>query len=307
MTLSLMEPGDVRTPTCSKRVSCYRLGLANGLAWHLVTTAQSEQWIARIAAVMQLKRGDAADLTDTFEGAGSVRGESALLAPAPGRRAKRMRHGALTIEQLADQGYLIHSVRPVRRGPLNIEQVWGSFFHFYVRLLDSGGLPIHAALVRRENRCVLLAAKGKTGKSTCCRRLPEPWQGICDEEAVAVPVAGSGYRAHPFPTWSDLIARGLRKSWEVERSVPLSALYFLEQGDEDSVTSVGPGEAAMQLCHRAREKCPLHEWGLTSHQERAVRLAIFDNARKMAWSLPAYRLTVRFDGRFWEELEGEPT
>ena len=101
MTLSLMEPGDVRTPTCSKRVSCYRLGLANGLAWHLVTTAQSEQWIARIAAVMQLKRGDAADLTDTFEGAGSVRGESALLAPAPGRRAKRMRHGALTIEQLA--------------------------------------------------------------------------------------------------------------------------------------------------------------------------------------------------------------
>ena len=104
MTLSLMELDDVQTPTCNNRLSCYRLGLANGLTWHLVTTEQSEQWIARIAAVMKLKRGDAADLTGTLEGAGSVRGESALLAPAPGRRAKRMRHGALTIDSLRING-----------------------------------------------------------------------------------------------------------------------------------------------------------------------------------------------------------
>ena len=124
---------------------------------------------------------------------------------------------------------------------------------------------------------------------------------------MAVPVEGSGYHAHPFPTWSDLVQRGLRKSWEVERSFPLSAIYFLEQGDEDRVTPVGQVEAIVQLCRRVREKCPFHEWGLTSHQERTVRLKIFENAQNMTRSLPAYRLTVSLDGRFWEEMEGPST
>ena len=38
--------------------SCYRLQLANGLSWYLVTTDQSEGWIAEVAAAMRLKRCD---------------------------------------------------------------------------------------------------------------------------------------------------------------------------------------------------------------------------------------------------------
>jgi SynChlorMet cassette protein ScmC len=214
-----------------------------------------------------------------------------------------IRHRALSMKLLGKGAYLIASVKPSKRRPLNVERVWGSFFPFYARLLDSGGLPMHAALVRKGDRYVALAAKGRTGKSTCCRRFPEPWHGICDEEVVAVPVGGSGYRAHPFPTWSDLVQRGLIKSWEVERSFPLSALYFLEQGNEDRVTAVGQVEAVVQLCRRVREKCPFHEWGLTSQQERTVRLKIFENAQNMARSLPAYRLIASLGGRFWEEME----
>jgi SynChlorMet cassette protein ScmC len=304
VTLPLIEPDDVRTPNCNQRGSYYRLGLANGLAWHLVTTEESEQWIARIASVMQLKRRGPDELPGRRERAASGRrGSESLVTTTKGRRPD-IRHGAITMEQLADQQYLILSVMPARRRLLNVERVWGSFFPFYDSLLDSGGLPIHAALVRKGDCYVVLAAKGRTGKSTCCRRLPEPWQGICDEEVVAVPVGGSGYRAHPFPTWSDLIVRGLKKSWEVERNFPLSAVYFLEQGDEDRVTPVGQGEAVAQLCQRVREKCPFHEWGLASQQQRAVRLKIFENAQKVARSLPIYRLTVSLNGRFWEEIEG---
>ena len=289
--------------------SCYRLQLANGLSWYLVTTDQSEGWIAEVAAAMRLERCDPPSLPvspSPNAGSASLLPDHGELFPDSTAGRKRMiRHRALRMKLLGNGTYLIASVKPARSRPLNVERVWGSFFPFYARLFESGGLPIHAALVRKGDRYVALAAKGRTGKSTCCRRLPEPWHGICDEEVVAVPVGGAGYRAHPFPTWSDLVQRGLRRSWEVERNFPLSALYFLEQGDQDRVTPVGQVEAVVQLCRRVREKCPFHEWGLTSQQERNVRLKIFENAQNMARSLPAYRLTVSLDGRFWEEMEGD--
>ncbi len=273
--------------------NCYRLRLANGLSWQLATTDQSEAWIAEVAAAMRLKRCEPFFL---------LRDDEECVPNSTAGRKNLIRHRALTMKPLDNTTYLITSVKSERRRPLNVERVWGCFFPFYDRLLESGGLPIHAALVRKGDRCVALAAKGKTGKSTCYRRIPEPWHGICDEEVVAVPVEGSGYRAHPFPTWSDLVQRGLRKSWNVESSFPLSAIYLLEQGDKDKVTPLGQIEAVVHLCRRVREKCPFHEWGLASHQERSVRLKIFENAQNLARSLPVYRLSVSLEGRFWEKI-----
>jgi SynChlorMet cassette protein ScmC len=287
--------------------NCYRLQLANGFSWRLVTTDQSEGWIAEIAAAMRLKRCDPSSppvsLMPNAGSSSSSRDDGKPVPDSTAGRGRMIRHRALRMKPLGNGTYLIASVKPSRGRPLNVERVWGSFFPFYASLIDSGGLPIHAALVRKWDRYVALAAKGRTGKSTCCRRLPEPWHGICDEEVVAVPVGSSGYRAHPFPTWSDLVQKGLRKSWEVESNFPLSAIYFLEQGEEDRVTPVDQVEAVVQLCRRVLEKCPFHEWGLTSQQERTVRLKIFENAQNMARSLPAYRLIASLGGRFWEKME----
>ena len=158
--------------------NCYRLGLANGLLWQLVTTDQSEGWIAEVAAVMRLKRCDPlsppVSLTPNACSASLPRDHGERVPDSTAGRKRVVRHRALRMKPLGNGTYLIASVKPARRRPLNVERVWGSFFPFYARLLDSGGLPIHAALVRKGDWYVALAAKGRTGKSTCCRRLPKP-------------------------------------------------------------------------------------------------------------------------------------
>ena len=271
-------------------VDRYHLELADTMSMDLLTTAGSDGWIRKVARVMRL------------EGM-SHREPARLQCRTPGVERPNRLYGVLTIQSDGDGTYIVSDVKVPEHGILTIREVWQSFYPFYRHLVEVGGLPLHAALLRHEARCVLLAARAGAGKSTCCRRLPTGWEAICDEEVVVVPFSDGTWHAYPFPTWSDIVERNLDHTWDISQHTPVTGIFFLEQGDIDCAEAVGVGEAALQVSRRVREKCFFYDWGLDKKEEHAMRTLLFDNVCALARAIPGYRLTVTRTGRFWEGME----
>jgi SynChlorMet cassette protein ScmC len=149
----------------------------------------------------------------------------------------------------------------------------------------------------------LLVASGGTGKSTCCERLPDDWLPLSDDESLVVLKEAKKYQAHPFPTWSDYLFKRNKKTWNVQYSVPLSGIFFLEQAEDDHVESVGEGTAAVLMTESATQICEKFWRNLGQEDQKEHRTELFDNACEMAKNIPGYRLSVSKDGRFWEKME----
>jgi len=135
------------------------------------------------------------------------------------------------------------------------------------------------------------------------RRLPEHWRTLCDDEALVVADRQEKYRAHPFPTWSEYLWKRSQKTWNVQYSVPLSAIFFLEQSGTDTIEPLGEGHAAVLITESASQ---IYEkfWRKSDQKDqREFREELFNNACTMAKKIPCYRLYVSLNGRFWEKME----
>jgi len=166
-----------------------------------------------------------------------------------------------------------------------------------------GGLTLHGALVEFDGRGVVLAAKGGTGKSTCCRRLPGNWKAWCDDETLVVRKPAGGFVAHPFPTWSHFLDGHGDRTWSTETGIQLHAICFLQQS-----TLVGsqplPGfEAAMWIYHSV---FPIYTRRLGRRlgekDKRAFNTRLFSNSCDLARTVPSHVLQVNLNGSFWDEI-----
>jgi SynChlorMet cassette protein ScmC len=169
--------------------------------------------------------------------------------------------------------------------------------------LPRGGLLIHGALAERDGSGVILAAPSGTGKTTASNRLPPPWHSLSDDATLVVRDGYGNYVAHPWPTWSRFFENGPGGSWEVERGVPLAAVFFLSQSPEDHAEPLNIGEAAAYLMgsvHQtmgipARAGCTLEESESLCEMELAAVSALVNE-------IPAYFLHFSLTGRFWDEI-----
>ena len=184
-----------------------------------------------------------------------------------------------------------------------IMNMWNALQPIYQQTQKTGGLPLHGALLELEGKGIIIAAPGSTGKSTCCRRVPGYWKPLCDDELLVVFDKKRGYRAHPFPTWSDYLWRRSEKKWDVEYSVPLQAVFFLEQAQTDEAMPVGNGQAAILIKQSATQVCRKFWWKADKGHRSNLMQQLFDNACEMAKAIPAYTLKATLDGCFWEEIE----
>jgi SynChlorMet cassette protein ScmC len=180
--------------------------------------------------------------------------------------------------------------------------MWNALQPIYWQSIQNGGLPFHCALAELEGKGILIAAPGDTGKSTCCRRLPDYWKPLGDDESLIV-LINDKYFVHPFPTWSNYIWKTASYTWNVQYSVPLHAIFFLEQSKTDEVIPLRIGKAASYVNESSVQVCQKF-WANTDNESKIrFRTALFNNACDVAKNIPAFRLCASLHGKFWEEIE----
>lgn len=283
----------------------YRLRLANGQEWYIISTKGLESWVEKLASIIGLDSGE-------------PNGCPKLIFT---QRQPARRQDQNMLEDLHRRGWKSHDLRSLQvwshddipdvicefstdtGHDLDMVRMWRALHPIYQRAQRSGGLPVHAALVECQGIGALLAAPRSTGKSTCCRRLPPPWQALCDDETLIVRDNNTRYLAHPFPTWSDYLRGNSTKRWNVQRSLPLSAIFFLEPAETDGVVSIGQGLATTHINQSAIQVCRRNWKSLDKYEERAYKLQLFENACELAKAVPTFKLRVSLNGRFWEEME----
>jgi SynChlorMet cassette protein ScmC len=277
--------------------STYCFELADGQEWDVTSDSAARPWADRFAKVMRLKSGAPAG------------GKKLIftIRDPDGQKNNEAVYGDFRIIRILHyngSGYICQVSGEDDR-EMNILQVALSLYPVYQNTIGLGGMPMHAGLIERDGNGVLLAAQGNTGKSTCCRRVPDPWRALCDDEALVVMGSQKDYRVHPFPTWSEYYWKVSEKSWNIRQHVSLSSIMFLEQAKTDSIVPLGPGKAALSI-YNASLQCCSRFMQLSGEKTALQKSRLFQNACDMAKKIPAYALRVSLTGRFWEEIESVP-
>jgi len=183
------------------------------------------------------------------------------------------------------------------------EQMRCALFPVYDLTVRRGGLPLHGALVEQGGRGVLLVGRSGVGKSTACRRLPPQWSVLGDDLALAVRRPGGGFAVHPLPTWSAVGPASGEKTWDIQRGVCLSAVFFLTQAAEDEILPAGKAMATVILADAAMTIFQSVRMKERSVERKLLGGSAFANAAAIANTVPSYILRLSLTGRFWEKIE----
>ncbi|MFB3926132.1 MAG: SynChlorMet cassette protein ScmC [Syntrophales bacterium] len=285
----------------------FYLKLANGEGWNFAAHDKpAKSWVESLGSILELRKGKVEgfpNLIFRFRKEEKCAGvEDALENTAvAGRYIRDL--GGIHIRLDRMSADVVCEISGDACRP-DVFRMWESLYPVYSRAQNSGGLPLHAALIEKSGRGVLLAGSSNAGKSTCCRRIPPPWRVLCDEEALIVRDGKGRYLAHPFPTWSRFLDPPYRISWNVEYCALLEAVFFLEKSSTDRVIPAGKGRTAMLIYKLSSEKCHVNLESLDQEERISVRKRLFENACELANSIPAFILRTSPAGRFWKEIEG---
>lgn len=165
------------------------------------------------------------------------------------------------------------------------------------------GILLHGALAEYKNRGVLLIAQGGTGKTTASNRLQFPWRSLSDDLTMVVRDAGGGYWAHPWPTWSRFSEGGKGGVWDVQRGVPLHAIFHLSKAKRDGKESLGAGESVILLMQSSEQAFLFAKHAFDVEFTRRIRLRKFEQFCILTRSLPVARLYLSLTGSFWHGME----
>lgn len=278
----------------------YSLKLNKSHKWHLMATDGTEEWLKGLASIMRLK--------ESAEGRGQR-----LIFFRKGRIGKEYRRPpdgwgikdfkSMRFWQHKEAPYILCEIDEKDGYELDIIRMFYALHPVYDTIKESGGMPLHAALVRYKEAGILLAGAGGTGKSTSCQRLPRGWQVLCDDEVLVVRDGRDRYFAHPFPTWSDYLWRRAENRWDVQRATPLKALFFLEQAKKDEVKPLTKNEAVSFITESTMEVSRRDLRYLSGEEQRISKARLFHNACGLAGSMPSFILQTTISGKFWVLLE----
>jgi len=294
---------------CQKR---YSLELENGDGWCLAGVKNAAAWVERLAAIMQLEPVGAnslpniifcetEDLSSVKDSFGDKNGNPISLRGGKGWFVYDLKTMLLwRHERIPD---VIAEIRNNENYEIEIINMWNALQPIYQKAEEAGGLPLHAALLEFDGRGIIIAAPGDTGKSTCCQRVPSTWNPLGDDETLVVLDGKKGYRAHPFPTWGDYLNKRPGKTWNVQVSIPASAIFFLEQSGSDGAAPIEQARAAVLVNRSARQVSERFWGGLDGEEKKKLGLRLFDNACRLAKAVPAFILRASANGKFWEEIE----
>jgi SynChlorMet cassette protein ScmC len=286
----------------------YIMKLAGGLSWGLTASPSASGWLQRMADLLCLKREPLNcerkvmfTIKENFETNGDTFSRDLLE-----KGWKELSLPPVLVHFKDDESQAIFELG--RKDAEIVEPIWLMLFSSFIygRAEKRCGLPLHAALLEKDNKGFAIIAPSGLGKSTCSRRIPAPWKSLCDDECLVVHDKAGLYYAHPFPTWSLFLgkeAEGFEKRWNVQRGVSLKGIFILEQSLRDEVLPLSEAEAAVHIYKSACQTYPKF-WSYYSPEEvRASKKLLFENACMMSKSIPAFILRASLTGMFWEHME----
>ena len=294
----------------------YSLRLADGLGWHLVGTGRARLFLEKLATILSLRPGAGEDFPklvfsvsiadfDNPHGLSCLGPQMSVegLLAGPGARH---RFGPLNVWSRDDSCDVVLELDTEPTHPCDTQAIIAMWFVvslMYRQAQARGALPVHAALLGKQDVGVILAGPGGIGKSTCCDRVPPTWRCLCDDETLIMRNEQGYYMAHPFPTLSPYLWTGTGPRWHTEDYLPVSAICFLKRGTTDQTNAVSQAAAAVHLYESATQ---VHTriWPYLSREEAInLKRQLFDNACQIAETVPAYELQLSAAGPFWKKLE----
>jgi len=285
--------------------SGYRIYLDYDLRWTIYADKRLEEWLNRMAGIMELKRIDNVDGNHRiFCVSMNSDNEHASNLYKSQDWQTVYDHPTMRILHNRGMGDYVCEIDNEKGEEIEYINMWNMLYAIYQPVIDRGGLPFHAGLVELDGKGILIAGKSGQGKSTTCRRLSEYWTALCDDETLILFDKENGYMAHPFPTWSDYLWKPSENRWNVDHSVILSAIFFIEQSETDEVMPVETQAESAVLINKSAVEI-YQKFLVRFERERKWNAAtmVFDNACKMAKTVPAYKLRISLTGRFWEKME----
>lgn len=286
----------------------YILSLSDGCQWQISSDGELQPWLDEFAHILGLKSGsngsESAHLRfETLKNGESLHftKKTGIITNCSGWNIYRQPSLALLHDECM-QNFLCSIKSIDEQNEIKYANMWIALQSIYLKAIENGGIPLHAALIEYDGKGFLIAAEGDTGKSTCAKRLENIWTTLCDDESLVV-LSNGTYRVHPFPTWSDCIFRDSKKSYDVEYSVPLSAIFFLEQSESDCVQPLNRAEAALMINSSVIQVCGHLYRELKVSERRSHIVKIFDNSCKLSSAIPSFILMASKNGTFWKEIE----
>lgn len=150
-------------------------------------------------------------------------------------------------------------------------------------LAREGGFLLHAASAIKGGNAYLFSGVSGAGKTTIARLAPADTTLLTDEISY-VRRANSGYAA-----WGTPFSGELGKIGE-NASAPIQAVFFLEQGRENQLTTIDPVTAVRRL---------LRNILFFSDRSTLVRL-VFESACEFIKQVPVRQLTFVPDESVWD-------
>jgi SynChlorMet cassette protein ScmC len=288
----------------------FYLSIDHGVAWAFEAAGPAAVWLEGFARAMGISQGNGeAGRCMHFEVMTREPGKffgPRLLRSARSHPAKewnvREFHDLVFFEHPAIRD-IICEIDYAADRPGQVHQMRRSLLPVYIDALLAGGLPVHGALVEIDGSGVILAGRSGNGKSTACRRLPAPWRVLGDDLCLVVRDVSGEYRVHPLPTWSAFGENGGSGVCRSGSSVPLRAVFFLEQSPGDDCLALKKSTAAISLAGSALQVFRSIDFGFPRGEEASVKKALYDNAATIAMATPACLLRLSLQGRFWEKIE----
>lgn len=154
------------------------------------------------------------------------------------------------------------------------------------RLLERGGLLVHAAGLVRDGRGYLFLGQSGAGKSTLTRASAASCTVLSDDLTL-VALTSSGAEVWGTPFFGDFAAAGVNKS------APLVGMYLLRQAPFNQVTPIAPRAALAKVLGSA----------LLFGGEGRWRQKALDLASELCSRVPAYRLDFLPDDSFWSCID----
>lgn len=313
-TLILIKVSEIlASDSLDKMYNGFDIVLSNGFGYNLIYTEEAKSWIEKLARIMELKKSYKIDnkykkiiifrmgknKTNFSDRIKSLLDEETIF-PCSGWVIENF----ISLQYFSHKSvkYMICDIGEEANNNLEFIRMQSFLKPIYKQAILNGGLPIHAGLIEKEGKSVILGASSGIGKSTCCSRIKYPWNAICDD-LIVVLLDNKIYKTHPFPTWSNYIWGRSKRTWNVQKSLFLSAIFLLEQSTEDKIILLKPGEAALKITNLAAQIYSSYWEYTTEEEKKELKTKIFSNAWDLTTTIPSYTLRCSLHGEFWKEIE----